>query len=93
MSRRHSIAEARNNLPELVRQAEAGTAIELTRRGEPVAVLVGRREYDRLTTPSRSFGEAWEEFSRHVDLNRANIDPDEIFGDVRDDTPGRETSL
>jgi len=93
VSRRHSIAEARNNLPELVRQAEAGKAVELTRRGEPVAVLVGRREYDRLTAPSRTFGEAWEDFSRSVDVKGANIDSDEIFGDVRDHAPGRETDL
>ena len=39
MSRRHSIAEARNHLPELVRQAESGKPVELTRRGEPVAEL------------------------------------------------------
>ena len=93
MSRRHSIADARNNLPELVRQAESGKPIELTRRGEPVAVLVGRKDYDRLTAPSRKFGEAWETFSRSVDLRQANIDPDEIFADVREDAPGRDASL
>ena len=93
MSRRHSIADARNNLPELVRQAESGKAVELTRRGEPVAVLVGRKEYDRLTAPLRTFADAWEKFSRTVDLKQANIDPDEVFADVRDDAPGRDTSL
>ena len=92
-SRRHSIAEARNHLPELVREAEAGKAVELTRRGEPVAVLVGRREYDRLTAPARTFREAWEDFSRTADLKHANIDPEEIFGDVRDEAPGRDTRL
>ncbi len=93
MSRRHSIAEARNNLPELVRQAESGKSVELTRRGEPVAVLVGRKEYDRLTAPSRTFADAWEEFSNTVDLRQANIDPDQIFSGVRDDAPGREATL
>lgn len=93
MSRRHSITDARNNLPDLVRQAESGKPVELTRRGEPVAVLVGRRDYDRLTAPSRTFGEAWERFSDSVDLRQANIDPDEIFSDLRDSAPGRETKL
>lgn len=93
MSRRHSIAEARNNLPDLVRQAESGKSVELTRRGEPVAVLVGRKEYDRLTAPTRRFADAWEKFSRAVDLRQANIDPDEIFSGVRDDAPGRDTAL
>jgi prevent-host-death family protein len=93
MSKRHSIADARNNLPKLVRQAESGKPVELTRRGEPVAVLVGRKEYDRLITPSRTFADAWEEFSRTVDLRLANIDPDEVFSDVRDDAPGRDARL
>ena len=43
MARQHSIAEARSSLPSLVREAESGKAVELTRRGEPVAVLIGRR--------------------------------------------------
>ncbi len=34
MPKKHSIAEAPNNLPSLVRQAESGKAVELTRRGE-----------------------------------------------------------
>jgi len=42
MGEQHSIAEARSNLPDLIKKAEAGTAVELTRRGEPVAVLIGR---------------------------------------------------
>lgn len=93
MNKRHSIADARNNLPELVRQAESGKLVELTRRGEPVAVLVGRREYDRLTSRSRTFGDAWEEFSRSVDLRQADINPNEIFSDVRDDAAGRDPGL
>jgi len=93
MNRRHSIADARNNLPDLVRQAESGKPVELTRRGEPVAVLVGRKDYDRLTASSRTFVDAWEKFSRSVDLRHANIDPDEVFSDVRDDAPGRDSEL
>jgi len=49
VAKQHSIAEARNNLPSLVRAAESGKAVELTRRGKPVAVLIGRRQYERLT--------------------------------------------
>ena len=93
MSKRHSIADARNNLPELVRQAESGKAVELTRRGEPVAVLVGTKQYERLTSPRLSFSDALEQFSRTVDIKRANIDPDDVFSDVRDKSPGRDSSL
>jgi prevent-host-death family protein len=93
MSERHSIADARSNLPRLVREAESGKAVELTRRGEGVAVLIGRTQYERLVSRSRRFSEAWDDFRSHVDLAELDIDPDQVFGDARDDGPGREPGL
>ncbi len=93
MGKRHSIADARNNLPTLVREAEAGKPIELTRRGESVAVLLGRKEYERLARRSRRFSEAWREFADEIDLSALGIDPDEIFADTRDTQPGRHVEL
>jgi prevent-host-death family protein len=94
MRKQQSIAAARSNLPQLVRQAESGESIELTRRGESVAVLIGRKEYERLANPSRRFSEAWSEFTREVELSELAIDPDEIFGDdLRDRRPGRRVGL
>lgn len=93
MDERHSIAGARTQLPRLVREAESGKAIELTRRGEAVAVLIGRREYERLAARARRFSEAWDAFTRAVDLRELDIDPDEVFASTRDDSPGRDTRL
>lgn len=93
MRKRQSIAEARENLPRLVREAEAGELVELTRRGESVAVLVGRQQYERLVSGSRRFSEAWDEFTRQVNLAELEIDPDEIFSNVRDARPGRDVGL
>ena len=93
MGEQHSIAEARSKLPQLVREAESGKAVELTRRGEGVAVLIGRKQYDRLVSRSRRFSDAFAEFAREVDLAELDIDPDEIFAGVRDDAPGRDPSL
>ena len=93
MAKQHSIAEARNSLPSLVRAAESGKAVELTRRGEPVAVLIGRRQYERLILKYRGFSEAYEEFTREIDLNELAIDPDELFPGVRDQSHGREVDL
>ena len=93
MAKRHSIAEARSNLPSLVREAEAGKAVELTRRGEPVAVLVGRREYEQLTSSHRRFSETYGDFVREFDLRELAIGPEEVFAPVRDDTRGREVVL
>jgi prevent-host-death family protein len=89
----HSIAEARSSLPDLVRKAEAGKAVELTRRGEPVAVLIGRKRYERLVSGSRHFSAAWEEFAREVEVAALDIDPDEVFSEVRDQAAGRDTKL
>ncbi len=90
MTDRHSIAEARSNLPKLVREAERGKAVELTRRGEPVAVLIGRRQFERLTSSYRSFAAAYRDFSKEFDLPGLAIDPDALFGDTREESPGRE---
>lgn len=93
MSDRHSISEARSNLPKLVREAERGKAVELTRRGEAVAVLVGHRQYEKLIGHHRSFFDAYEQFTRDVDLAELAIDPDELFAGTRDDTRGRHVHL
>lgn len=93
MRKQHSIAEARNNLPQLVREAESGEPVELTRRGESVAVLIGRKQYERLASRTRRFSEAWNEYTREVELSDLAIDPDEIFDDVRDTRAGRDVGL
>lgn len=93
MSDRHSIAQARSNLPRLVREAEQGKAVELTRRGEPVAVLIGRREFERLTGRYRSFDETYRVFREAVGLEGLAIDPDAVFAGARDAGPGRDVGL
>ena len=93
MSEQHSIADASSHLDELVRKAEEGETVEITREGEAVAVLIGRREYKRINgRPHRSFAEALEEFRRSADFEAIG-DPDEIWGDVRDPDPGRDIDL
>ena len=79
-------------LPRLIREAESGRAVELTRRGEGVAVLIGWKEYEHLMAKSRRFSEAWDEFRRKVRVAEFAIDPDDLFA-ARDDAPGRDTKL
>lgn len=43
-----SIADARNQLTALVREAERGTPVQFARRGVPAAVLLSALEYERL---------------------------------------------
>ena len=93
ITEQYSIANARRNLPSLVRSAQDGTAVELTRHGKPVAVLIGRREFDELTSGRRSFTEAWNAFTESVDLAELALDPDDLLKNVRDDSPGRDVRL
>ena len=93
MSKKYSIAEARNNLPKLVRRAEAGNEVELTRRGRAVAVLVGRGNYERLVSGHRSFWLVYQAFRREVDLAELAIDPAAVFAAARDRSPGRSVPL
>lgn len=91
MPRKYSIAEARSSLPHIVDQAEAGLEVELTRRGQPVAVVVSRREFDRLQGKRQHFGEAYRRFLEQFSLDQ--IGPDRDFAATRDKSPGRRVSL
>jgi len=89
MVKKYSIAEASNNLTDIVHEAEEGTRIELTREGKPVAVLIRLEDDEPPSTPNqkKGFWEAYQEFRRTHDLVAADIDPDEIWGNVRDHSP------
>ena len=89
MSNRYSIAEARDHLTQLVRDAEKGLSVQLTRRGKPVAILVSLSEYERLQKRSMSFWEAFVQFKSEVDLKTMGIEPG-TFERLRDRTKGRE---
>ena len=93
MPARHSIAEARRNLPTLIREAGSSKAVELTRRGEPVAVLIGRRAFERLATGRHNFVEAYQDFTRDADLPTLALDPDKLFGTARDSISRRDIPL
>jgi len=93
MADQQSIADARRDLPMLVRKAERGQTVELTRRGEWVAVLIGRHRYEQLVAPMPSFEQTYLAFRTAVDLSALDLDPDEIFGGTRDRTTGRESTL
>jgi prevent-host-death family protein len=75
----------------LVRETEKGDAISLTRRGEPVAVLVSTERYEQLTTKKSDLASALDRFRKDSDLVELNIA--EIYEDVRDRSPGRDVAL
>jgi prevent-host-death family protein len=91
MVKRYSIAEARDNFTSLVHEAETGMTVELTRRGKPVAVLVARGEYERLTQGRTGFWTAYQEFLGHYPALPED-EPDEPLAGERDRSPGRDFS-
>lgn len=85
------MAQARRSWAEVLRSAERGAPVEVTRSGEPVAVVLSFAEYRRLTA-RRPMGVeaalAW------IDKN---VDPADLGGpdpwaDVRDRSPGRRVA-
>jgi prevent-host-death family protein len=92
MSRRYSIAEARSRLPTLVDEAESGIEVELTRRGQPVAVLVSRREFGRLRGTRRHSSDAYRTFVEQHSLEKIGVESD-FAASVRDRTTGRKVCI
>ena len=64
MSKTYSIAEARDQLPRLVRAAERGAEVELTRRGEKVAVLISVATRAHLEDSGTNFWDSLQAFLR-----------------------------
>jgi prevent-host-death family protein len=92
MARRYSIANARANLPDIVDQAEAGVEVELTRRGQPVAVVVSRQTFDRLRKQRGQFSDAYQRFLEKFSLDEIGLEPGELSA-TRDTTTGRRVTL
>ncbi len=92
MSRRFSIAQARDRLARLIREAETGPPVELTRRGEPVAVIVSIRDFEHLRGEKVSFSDALKEFRKEHDLRTNGIEPT-VFEGLRERSPGRPVRL
>ena len=87
-----SVAEARQNFARLIRRAQQGKAIEITRRGEPVAVLLSASAYLSLTGERPSFVEAIDQVRKRLDVNELGIG-DEEFARLREESQGREVSF
>ena len=92
MLTRYSIAEARAQLPAIIGKAEAGVHVELTRRGEPVAVLVSTHEFERLSGRQEPFSHSYLEFLTKFRLTEIGVNR-EFASSLRDSGPGRDVAL
>jgi prevent-host-death family protein len=92
MSKQYSIVDARRNLPSLVDEAEAGSEVQLTRRGRAVAVVVSVEEYERLKANRVGFSEAYEEFRKRFPADGEGLGP-RYFRSLRERGVGRKVAI
>ncbi|MBI2895974.1 MAG: type II toxin-antitoxin system Phd/YefM family antitoxin [Deltaproteobacteria bacterium] len=88
----YSIAQARDSLARIVHEAEQGRAIELTRRGKPVAAVVSVRDLERIRGGRAGLWETLVVFRAKADLEDLWAEGDPLQG-VRDRSPGRQVRL
>jgi len=72
--------------------SEAGVEVELTRRGQPVAVVVSHREFARLRGKQLHFSDAYRRFLESHSLQESGIERNFVTT-LRNRTTGRKVSL
>ena len=92
MVKSYAIAEARANLPTLIDEVEAGMAIELTRRGKGVAVMISVTEYQRLCSKRLTFQAAYQRFLKKHSLSEVGLEPG-FARKLRDRSLGRKVDF
>lgn len=88
----YSIADAKDRFAAIVHEAEQSTPVEITRRGQPVAILLSVADYERLRRAHHPFWSAYEAFRQQHDLATAAIEP-ELFADARSRETGRDVTV
>jgi len=66
-----TIADAKNNLSQLIYQLESDDPIHLTRHGKPVAVMLSEANYQRLTQKNNGLYQAIQQWRRQLDSDGA----------------------
>jgi prevent-host-death family protein len=74
VAKTYTIANARAKLADIVDEVEAGSEVELTRRGKKVAIVMSAAKYARLRGERVAFMTAYETFRAAHDLADAGLD-------------------
>ena len=74
VTKTYTIAGARAKLSDIVDEVEAGSEVELTRRGKKVAIVMSAARYARLRGEHMAFMTAYEAFRAEHDLADAGLD-------------------
>ena len=86
-----SISEAKNKLPGIIHEVEMGESIQLTRHGQPAALIISIEEYRLLVSRRKSFSDAIASF--RDGLSKDSFIEDDILTDLRAKDQGREVLL
>lgn len=81
-----SIADARRQLPSVIQRAESGEAIQISRHGTPVAVVISTVEYERLTQARPSLSDmlaSWRKRAADAGVDELG---EGLFDGIRDNT-------
>jgi prevent-host-death family protein len=88
----YSIANAKNNLSQLVHRVEEGRPIHITRRGKSVAVLLSENDYQRMNQDRPSPAKALQAFLNDQQFKGVEIDSS-VFDGLRPTESGRDIDL
>ena len=92
-AQRYSVAEANSQFAAILRQVEKRGPVEITRHGNPVAILLSITEFEHLRDRQEHKPDLFQaimKWREENDVASLNLNPDEIFANVRDQSPGRE---
>ena len=92
MTKSYAVADARAHLSDILDEVEAGRAVQLTRRGRAVAVVLSAEQYDALRSERSSFADAYRAFASSRALDGVGLD-EAYFASLRDRGTGRRTRL
>lgn len=90
MCQQYPIEQIPLNLDRILQEVEQGEPIQIIWQGKQIAVMLSASEYERLLNEKAGFWESVEQLRQEYDVEKADINPDEVFADVRDKSPGRE---
>ena len=90
MSQQYSIEQIPGNLNKILQDIEQGEPIQIMQQGKQIAVILSAADYERLLQEKSSFSLSLKEFREELIEEGIEIDPDEVWGDLRPQSPGRE---
>jgi prevent-host-death family protein len=91
MNAQYTISAARAALATIVDKVVAGRPVELTRHGEPVAVVVSKQQFEQMEANRPNFVERC--LALRAKHGPEALLPDDWAASLRDRDPGREVSL